>query len=67
MNESVSYLIKASCSDCLDLVICLELVETAPRMMSLTPRGKGMGWASLYHVFSKSLSGLVKIREQGEV
>ena len=39
-------------------MLCLELVETAPRMMSSTPRGKGMGWASLYHVILKSFSGL---------
>ena len=39
-------------------MLCLELVETAPRMMSSTPRGKGMGWASLYHVIPKSFSGL---------
>ena len=26
--------------------------------MSSTPRGKGMGWASLYHVIPKSFSGL---------
>jgi len=39
-------------------VLCLELVEKAPRMMSSTPRGKGMGWASLYHVIPKSFSGL---------
>ena len=39
-------------------MLCLELVETAPRMMSSTPGGKGVGWASLYHVISKSFSGL---------
>ena len=39
-------------------MLCLELVETAPRMMRSTPRGKGMGWASLYHVIPKSFSGL---------
>jgi len=27
-------------------------------MMSSTHRGKGMGWASLYHVFSESSSRL---------
>ena len=27
-------------------------------MMSSTLRGKGMGWASLYHVISKSFLGL---------
>ena len=39
-------------------MLCLELVEIAPRMMSSTPRRKGMGWASLYHVIPKSFSGL---------
>ena len=39
-------------------MLCLELVETTPRMMCSTPRGKGMGWASLYHVIPKSFSGL---------
>ena len=39
-------------------MLCLELVETAPRMMSSTPRGKGMGWTSIYHVILKSFSGL---------
>ena len=39
-------------------MLCLELVETAPRMMSSTPRGKGIGLACLYYVISKSFSGL---------
>ena len=53
MNESVSYLIEASCFDCLDFSTLFRIFETAPRMMSSTPRGKGMGWAS-----PKSFSGL---------
>ena len=37
-------------------MFCLELVEIAHRMMSSTPRDKGMGWASIYHVIPKSFS-----------
>ena len=39
-------------------MLCLELVETAPIMMSSTHGGKGIGWAGLYHVISKSFLGL---------
>ena len=40
------------------LVPSLDMVETNPRMMSLTHRGMGMGYACLYDVFSQSFSGL---------
>ena len=39
------------------VVICLELVETAPRMMSLTPRGKGMGWLAYIMYFLSHFHG----------
>ena len=58
MNESVSYHIEASCLIAQISVPSLELVETAPRMMSSTPRGMGRGQAGLYYVFSESFSGL---------
>ena len=54
MNELVSFHIEASCLIAQILVPCLEFVETAPRMMSSTPRGKGMGLSCLYYVISKS-------------
>ena len=40
------------------LVPSLDMVETAPRMMSLAHRGMGMGYDFLYDVFSQSFSGL---------
>ena len=43
MNESVSYLIEASCLIAYISVLYLELVETAPRMMISTPRGMVVG------------------------
>ena len=42
MNESVSYHIEASCFIAYISVPSLDMVETAPRMMSSTPRGMGM-------------------------
>ena len=40
------------------LVPSLDMVEIAPRMMSSTHRGMGMGYSCLYYVFSRKFSGL---------
>ena len=38
-------------------MLCLELVETAPRMMRSTPRGKGMCWLAYITYFLSHFQG----------
>ena len=56
LNESVSYLIEAICSTTYFPVLSLDLVETAPKLVSSTPRGMGMGYACLYLVVFESFA-----------
>ena len=48
-------------------MLCLELVETAPRMMSSTPRRKERGWDGLYDVISQSISVVGEVGLLGNI
>ena len=47
-------------------MLSLELVETAPRRMSSTPRGKGRGWLAYIMYFLSHFQGLEGWTLEGE-